>query len=174
MKAHFLIPALLLAACSGPQDEAAETAEAPAPDDGLSNVERELEGLYDQERVQRRNELLASSDACFAEDRAALLEENQTLMERGPLAVDIIAHALDGEREVFRFPVIELSEDQRDRLNQAASQFYIRAGEVHDYDTDDTIYHRDQSGTNCTVVKDPAIGRPLVEAARAIAAEREG
>jgi hypothetical protein len=174
MKAFLLIPAaLLLAACSGPED-GAETAEAPAPDDGRSNLERELDGLYDQERVDRRNELLASSDACFAEDRAALLNENQTLMERGALAIDIIAHAVDGEREVFEFPIVELSQDQRERLNAAAADFYRAAGEVHDYDTDDTIYHRDQSGTNCTVVKDPAIGRPLVETARAIAQERAG
>lgn len=166
MKAHFLIPAvLLLAACAD---------EAETPDDGLSDVERELDGLYDQERVERRNALLASSEACFADDRAALLEENQTLMERGALAIDIIAHAVDGQREVFEFPVVELSQDQRDRLNAAAADFYRAAGEVHDYDTDDTIYHRDQSGTNCTVVKDPAIGRPLIETARAIVQERAG
>lgn len=186
MKAHHLIPALILfaAACSAPQDETApETAdsgtaqtseaETQEPDDGLSNVERELVGLYDQERVDRRNELLASSDACFAEDRPGLLNENQTLLERGPLAIDIIAHAVDGQREEFRFQIVELTREQHGRLNDVAGDFYRAAGDVHDYDTDDTIYHRDQAGTMCTVVKDPAIGRPLIAFARALQAELE-
>ena len=193
MKARSLLPALaLLAACGAPDAEpapvaglearaadAAAPAEDPAAveteaDDDLSNVERALVGITDDdERVRLRNELLASSDACFADIRSELLQDGQTLIERGPLAIDRISHAIGGAREDFVFPVIELTPDQRNRLNDAAGRFYRAAGEVHDYDTDDTIYHRDPSGTQCTVVKSPEIGQPLVDTAREIQAERD-
>lgn len=113
---------------------------------------------------------LASSPACFAPDRAALLEPGQTLLERGPDGAAHIARAHNGERAHFDFFVSDLAEADRAALDAAAADFLRAAGEAHDVTTDAVIYHRASDGTFCTVVTDQATGDALVEAAEAIRA----
>jgi hypothetical protein len=140
MKALLAIFALpLLAACSQPET---------AP-------------LYDADH-------LASSAACFASDRAALLEPGQTLLERGPDGAVRIAHALGGERGGYEFFVSEMDEPARLSLDAAAAEFFRTAGEHYDVTTDAVIYHRATDGTFCAVVSDQSTGRALVEAAEVI------
>ncbi|WP_417497335.1 hypothetical protein [Maricaulis sp.] len=142
MKVLLAIPALiLLAACSQPE---------AAP-------------VYDADH-------LASSDACFADDRAALLEPGQTLIERGPDGAVRIAHALGGERASYEFFVSQMTDAPRQALDAAAADFYRAAGQQHDVTTDAVIYHRATDGTFCAVVRDEATGRALVDAAAAIPA----
>lgn len=144
MKALLAIPVLaLLAACSQPE---------AAP-------------IYDADH-------LASSAACFAADRAALLEPGQTLIERGPDGAVRIATALEGERTNYEFFVGQMDEAPRQTLDAAAADFFRAAGEQHDVTTDAVIYHRATDGTFCAVVKDEATGRALVAAAEAIPAAR--
>tara|TARA_R110002096_G_scaffold122961_1_gene266209 strand:- start:1622 stop:2068 length:447 start_codon:yes stop_codon:yes gene_type:complete len=145
MKALLTISALvLLAACAQP-----ETADDAAP-------------VYDADH-------LASSPACFADDRASLLAAGQTLLERGPDGIVKVSGFDSGQRENFEFPIGQLSAPSRLALDTAAAAFYQAAGRIHDVTTDAVIYHRATDGTLCTVTSDTPIGRPLLEAARALA-----
>ena len=161
MKAWFALPAIvLLAACSGPQSSETETetaaetapAEAAAPSEyGPGN--------------------LATSQACLTETgQAALLEDGQTLLERGPRGFISVSHALNGEREDLRVRVTRMDEPYRGQLEDASATFFRAAGDAHDPTTDEVIYHRTRDGIFCTVVRSQDVGSALVEAMRTVMA----
>jgi hypothetical protein len=146
MRSLFPLASLvLLAACSQPQ-----TADTATP-------------VYDADH-------LASSPACFAEDRAALLAPGQVLLERGPDGMVRISSALGHAPENLEFSIAGMPESERQVLDAAAADFFRAAGIAYDPTTDTVIYHRATDGTFCTVTNSPAIGEPLVAAARALAA----
>lgn len=159
MKLWSVLPAVaLLAACSA-SDEGADT---PAP----AGMATPIETGFDSDN-------LASSPACFAEDRSAGLMPGQSLVERSPDGAVRISHALNGEQENFVFLITELTDEERATIDGAAADFIRAAGQSYDVTTDAVIYHRSTDGTFCTVVKDVDAGTAVVDAARTVHAARE-
>ncbi len=160
MKSWYCLPAFaLLAACSAPDSQA--PADSAAPADSVVPVT----GPYSEDN-------LAFSDACFNEQgRAQLLEEGQSLIERGPAGIVLAAYNLDGELGQHEFDIGLLSEEMRQRVDGAAADFFREAGVAYNVTTDDVIYHRQTDGTFCAVVKVQPTARNFAEAARAIQAD---
>ncbi|WP_291845579.1 hypothetical protein [Maricaulis sp.] len=107
---------------------------------------------------------LATSAACFAETPSTLLEPGQTLLETGPAGVTRGSWSLDGETGDLVISIADIDQPTKTALDAANAAFYSAAGQQHSHTTDAVIYHRTTDGTFCTVVKDDATGRALVEA----------
>ncbi|WP_300532463.1 hypothetical protein [Maricaulis sp.] len=161
MKAWFTLPAiLLLTACSGPQ-----------PGETDSETVMDAAPVEDADISAFGPGNLATSDACLAETgQAALLDEGQTLLERGPRGFIGVSHALNGQREDLRVRVTRMDEPFRGQLEDASAAFFRAAGDAHDPTTDDVIYHRTRDGIFCTVVRSQDIGGALVEAMKSVMA----
>jgi|GEM_PF-2841980 len=159
MKYWMIIPAIaVLTACSAQESDApvidAPTDEAAQP-----------AGPYSADN-------LAFSDACFDEtDRSAHLEDGQSLLERGPDAIVVVAYNQNGLRGNHSFPIMQMPAELRDRVDAAAATFFREAGQAYDVTTDHVIYHREQDGTFCAVVNVDTIAGPLATEARAIQAD---
>jgi hypothetical protein len=161
MKTWFALPTMVLvAACSGPQSSDTEIDTAPE----TPAVEEATPGAYGPGN-------LATSDACLVESgQAALLDEGQTLLERGPRGFVGVSHALNGVREDLRVRVTRMDEPYRGQIEDASAAFFRAAGDAHDPTTDAVIYHRTRDGIFCTVVRSQEIGGALVEAMHSVMA----
>ncbi|WP_300552993.1 hypothetical protein [Maricaulis sp.] len=161
MKAWFALPAvILLAACSGPDtgEPGTETVTETAP------AEETAAGPYGPGN-------LATSEACLVETgQAALLDEGQTLLERGPRGFVGVSHALNGMREDLRVRVTRMDEPYRGQIEDASAAFFRAAGNAHDPTTDAVIYHRTRDGIFCTVVRSQETGGALVDAMKSVMA----
>lgn len=146
---YCLALALVIAACSAPQEDGGTAAA----------------GGYDADN-------LATSQACFADTPSAHLEPGQTLIERGPSGVVLVSHARGGAPADYAFNIVSLPEAQRQQIDAAAADFFRAAGELYDVTTDAVIYHRSRDGAFCAVVRDDAAGQALVDAAEAVDAAR--
>ena len=139
MKAWICLPALaLLAACSAEHGSTINT--------GFSE------------------DNLATSDACFAETPSSLLDPGQTLLETGPAGLTRVSWSLGGETGDMAVSIAEIEQTTKTALDAANAAFYSAAGQQHDHSTDAVIYHRTTDGTFCTVIRDEATGRALVDA----------
>lgn len=159
MKTCYLLPALaVLAACSAPESE--------APADSAPLVEASTPaGPYSEDN-------LAFSDACFNEGaRVENLELGQTLIERGPAGVVLVAYNQADGSGVHSFDVTAVNDEIRQRVDNAAADFFRNAGVAYDVTTDNVIYHRQMDGTFCAVVNVPKIANALASEARAIQAD---
>ena len=145
MKAWITLPALaLLAACSSEQASTVNT--------GFSE------------------DNLATSEACFAETPSVLLERGQTLLETGPAGLTRVSWSLGDETGDVALSISGMDTVTKTALDAANAAFYGAAGRQHDHSTDAVIYHRTTDGTFCTVVRDEATGRALVNAVTALPA----
>lgn len=107
---------------------------------------------------------LATSEACFAETPSTLLEPGQTLLETGPSGLTRVSWSLGDETGDVAVSIAEIEQATKTVLDAANAAFYSSAGRQHDHTTDAVIYHRTTDGTFCTVVRDEATGRALVDA----------
>lgn len=112
---------------------------------------------------------LATSQACFAESPASLLEPGQTLLERGPDGRVRISGRVEGRAVNFEFSIAQMPDASRQALDAAAADFFQAAGAVYDVTSDIVIYHRATDGTLCTVTGDRAIGRTLLASVHSLA-----
>lgn len=151
MKSWYLLPALvLLAACSAQDSQPV----------GETTAETEP-GPYSLDN-------LATTDACYQEDRSLLLDDGQMLFERGGDGIAHMAYNLDGERQQLSIVFHSAPREIGQRLNRAGAVFYRQAGEIYDPTRDTVIYHRNREGRFCTAVRDDTIGREFVETFRGI------
>ncbi|WP_417484350.1 hypothetical protein [Maricaulis salignorans] len=112
---------------------------------------------------------LATSQACFSEHPASLLEPGQTLLERGPDGIVRISSLVEGRSENLEFSIAQMPNADRQALDAAAADFFQAASAVYDVTSDTVIYHRATDGTLCTVTGDRAIGRTLMASVRSLA-----
>ena len=68
---------------------------------------------------------LATSQACFTENPASLLEPGQTLLERGPDGIVKISSRVGGRAANLEFSITQMPDASRQALDAAAADFLM-------------------------------------------------